>query len=911
MSIIQQLEDLKEWAQNPERYERRLAFRSNNPMGTEAGTIPIEWDELSDREQEYYRTGPWSTREDYSKGQLVQPGPGYKPGGLVEPGVMNYGKEDKLGKNISYIKEAKHYNYKKPVYRFSITFPPGMKKNEVNMVREATPENLKMMKKLRNKLQGEIDTFYGPNRITTEDVLKLRDKHPTLTNKQIAEKLKGKIGARGHPFTESSVKKATIDAGKKGKYGKLTSLGRTLEQLKEEAIKLPLGKKYLDDYNKTKNKDEALKVFRDRIKTGLHRHFTADPAKAATWRAKWAKTEKGALSIKKSLEKQSALRTAVYGNFNPGRDPEHRLFHALWRSSQQAGSRWKLISKKPDKWTRETSRGAKFLDTKNKKPITLDGLKKYMDTTPDVGSYKVALKPFKEKAALQKYLVNYKGKEYKLGNLLNERLWTGDDWKYFSEGTSEIVVNHPDKVKDNWWKGEVVYKDANMRLNDLERTFASQMRRADTDIDRQKVLKKNLAKDIKRLGPITYKGPHGAFGTKPTPSAVIKSMVKPMYKKTGDKALSRTLNTLVKQIGCGGRLASQGGGDVDCFTKGKNLVNKGEFSLFSKAQKMNLAKLANQTYKLGRGIMKYGIIPEAIFVAGESLVRMGMGDTLEEGLKSAVSWIPGLGHLEDEATQSRLERRVGKENAAILSNVRNVQKRNEAVEELKRKKQAALNLNAQGTEFTHETDAKIRSRYDQQIKEAEANASRASLGVTEAETIKSKELEDTAVDVGGTQNKFLKWIEGSENAFRQPIKDESGLSFDLTPLPRTQEMLNQKAKSPGEQFPREFLTMNVHDIVDWANTNNVNPQEVYNYQQEIKKAPLAELADRYGWESIYGFNLPEPVQFSAPRHIRHGNYAGGGIATLHPRRPGALPPPSGPDSQGLAYLNNYATKRTE
>ena len=39
--------------------------------------------------------------------------------------------------------------------------------------------------------------------------------------------------------------------------------------------------------------------------------------------------------------------------------------------------------------------------------------------------------------------------------------------------------------------------------------------------------------------------------------------------------------------------------------------------------------------------------------------------------------------------------------------------------------------------------------------------------------------------------------------------------------------------------------------------------------------------------------------------------AGGGIATLHPRRPKALPPTSGPDSQGLAYLNNYATKRTE
>jgi hypothetical protein len=754
--------------------EPRLAFRSNNPMGTEAGTIPIEFDELSPQEQEYYQNPPFSTHSDFlgAKGgsaQLVQPGPGYKPGGLVEPGVMNYGKEDKLGKNISYIKEAKHYNYKKPVYRFSITFPPGMKKNEVNMVREATPKNLKMMKKLRNKLQGEIDTFYGPNRITTEDVLKLRDKHPTLTNKQIAEKLKGKIGARGHPFTESSVKKATIDAGKKGKYGKLTSLGRTLEQLKEEAIKLPLGKKYLDDYNKTKNKDEALKVFRDRIKTGLHRHFTADPAKAATWRAKWAKTEKGALSIKKSLEKQSALRTAVYGNFNPGRDPEHRLFHALWRSSQQAGSRWKLISKKPDKWTRETSRGAKFLDTKNKKPITLDGLKKYMDTTPDVGSYKVALKPFKEKAALQKYLVNYKGKEYKLGNLLNERLWTGDDWKYFSEGTSEIVVNHPDKVKDNWWKGEVAYKDANMRLNDLERTFASQMRRADTDIDRQKVLKKNLAKDIKRLGPITYKGPHGAFGTKPTPSAVIKSMVKPMYKKTGDKALSRTLNTLVKQIGCGGRLASQGGGDVDCFALGKEKIKTNQIKTpGEKANFSKLAKIAGGAKKLGAwlfGPVEMGTLP--LFLAGEGLYDQYAN---KRDLRKALE-------RDGEMSEDKIE--------------------------------------------------EIVATYGQE------SADLGDVG-----------LEDWAIEQRDTT----------------PFK-ESLAEIDIS-MPQMRQDLNRTI-----EYERAL-----------------QDQE---YQKQLKEAQRER----------YDPNLPM--------------MAGGGIATLHPRRPGALPPPSGPDSQGLAYLNNYATKRTE
>ena len=76
MSIIQQLEDLKEWSKDSTRYERRLAFRGNTALSPEAGTIPIEWDELSDREIEYYRKGPWSTREDYRKGQLVQPGPG-------------------------------------------------------------------------------------------------------------------------------------------------------------------------------------------------------------------------------------------------------------------------------------------------------------------------------------------------------------------------------------------------------------------------------------------------------------------------------------------------------------------------------------------------------------------------------------------------------------------------------------------------------------------------------------------------------------------------------------------------------------------------------------------------------------------------------------------------------------------
>ena len=104
MSIIQQLEDLKEWSKDSTRYERRLAFRGHMPS-TEAGTIPLEFDELSDREQEYYRTGPWSTREDYQKGQLVQPGPGRQGyGGPGSGGGAWSGPKSAAAREKAYIK---------------------------------------------------------------------------------------------------------------------------------------------------------------------------------------------------------------------------------------------------------------------------------------------------------------------------------------------------------------------------------------------------------------------------------------------------------------------------------------------------------------------------------------------------------------------------------------------------------------------------------------------------------------------------------------------------------------------------------------------------------------------------------------------------------------------------------------
>jgi hypothetical protein len=62
------------------------------------------------------------------------------------------------------------------------------------------------------------------------------------------------------------------------------------------------------------------------------------------------------------------------------------------------------------------------------------------------------------------------------------------------------------------------------------------------------------------------------------------------------------------------------------------------------------------------------------------------------------------------------------------------------------------------------------------------------------------------------------------------------------------------------------------------------------------------------WNYIYnqgGFDLMDRIGIAGGV----ANMAGGGIAGI--RRPWAIPPESGPDPQGLASLNNYATKRTE
>ena len=114
----------------------------------------------------------------------------------------------------------------------------------------------------------------------------------------------------------------------------------------------------------------------------------------------------------------------------------------------------------------------------------------------------------------------------------------------------------------------------------------------------------------------------------------------------------------------------------------------------------------------------------------------------------------------------------------------------------------------------------------------------------------------------------------------------------ITKNPRLMKLL-----SLGYKIPKTARTIgSLTTPIGWALTAAGLAKEGYNVLKE----------DKVRRESI------TPEQKRDAQEIEFDEdfmAAGGGIAGI--RRPNAIPPASGPDPQGLASMNNYATKRTE
>ena len=377
-------------------------------------------------------------------------------------------------------------------------------------------------------------------RVSFDEILKFMRENPNMSYEDVAKNFKGKVGRSGASIKARNIATRIKELGLSGQFG-ATTKPRTVKELTEEAVKTSRGQRILKDFKKTGD----LFRFRKRMQP-IYDLKDPEYRKILLERMRdYRKTDRGKAAMQRSVEKRKEKifsEISRKGVFYIGDSPKDRVFRSLYRSSQQPGSRWQLKSKVPERWTRANSPKAKFFDTKTKKTITFDNLQKYLDETIGKGTYKKALKPYEAKEALEKFLVKYRGDEVALGKLLKEKRFTPEEFKRYRAGLTSFNVNHPEKVKNNWWTGEVTYRDSNLDLQKLEKRFESDLKLADGDKAKRKVIVDKFSKDIKKLGPITTVTEAGRFGTKPTTANVMKTMIDD-FKKRGikDKALTRTM----------------------------------------------------------------------------------------------------------------------------------------------------------------------------------------------------------------------------------------------------------------------------------------------------------------------------------------------------------------------------------
>ena len=244
----------------------------------------------------------------------------------------------------------------------------------------------------------------------------------------------------------------------------------------------------------------------------------------------------------------------------------------------------------------------------------------------------------------------------------------------------------------------------------------------------------------------------------------------------------KTLLNDVKKIGCpvgkadGGRVEFSEG--LDCFNKGVKAINTGNIP--EGAAKRNFINFANKAMEIGkqsgrglRTITKFGIIPEAIIIGADTLIRTGMGDTLNEAFLRA-SDIYRTDEAYEQADASEINRRMNSNDGELILNLRKFNNEKAKLSSLEQQREADLAL--AGDDFAETnigmTEDEIEQFYAPKIQEQENNLFNASISDAEERAGLAKETE--FADKKGVAykqspvGKFLDYL-GERPGFKQAV----------------------------------------------------------------------------------------------------------------------------------------------
>ena len=433
-------------------------------------------------------------------------------------------------------------------------------------------------------------------------------------------------------------------------------------------------------------------------------------------------------------------------------------------------------------------------------------------------------------------------------------------------------------------------------------------------------------------------------GNKYTESFQIATKDIDIKKDFSTPISEKKLEDLVKKIGCPGFKGADGGRatfDVgtNCQIKGANLINSGMKNA-SSAQIKNFAAFANRAASLGRGVMKYGVIPEALYVAADSLIRVGMGDNFNEAFLRATDYLRP-GDQTKLAEMLEADRFFGPEVAGIIGKSLDYKNQLANVQSLQDQKANLENLSG-GGEFDYIGDlSQDVKNIDAQLKQATDNLNK--FKMTDAEQLYANQMQKEVDDARSAGSFFTKL----KSKFRD-IEPDSDIETLGVPE-KTQEDLNKRMLPQAPTIYKiengKLIEKNLSEATQTEIMDHVRLLKPYGYefstkdllkeQNILRGMSLSDQEQLYGPEATYGFSgtVGEPINKPTMEKkqnvigdiekeiigqtnvanpfdidisdigtgLRGFAAAGGGIAKEAGDSSGP-PPESGPNSQGLQGL---------
>ena len=345
----------------------------------------------------------------------------------------------------------------------------------------------------------------------------------------------------------------------------------------------------------------------------------------------------------------------------------------------------------------------------------------------------------------------------------------------------------------------------------------------------------------------------------------------------------------------GGRIGLQDGTpNVDvCFRNGINRINQG-LPNATPAEARNFTKVL----RAGRNILKFGIVPEALFIGAESLFRVGLGDSPKEALLRASEYIlPG--DQTDRAEVLKVARTKGPENAAIVERALKYKNELGNIQNLEAEKELA-DILSPTSEFDYFPDrAQDIKNIEQRILEQKQNMTK----INEAQLKGAERIQQEAFDISKAKAPLTKL-----KSFARDLEYDDPLSSDFQ---RPQQIVDTNL---FPSFRADMETANVPELTVRRyfeqNPQDGNAEDFINYQNMLKNQTLSQAEQTYNPEELYGASglfFGQPIMKTQPpvrntsQDINPFQAAGGGIAKLAGVDSGP-PPASGPNSQGLQGL---------